>query len=199
MLQRETRDTTYLLYGVIAVSLINIVFDYSIADRAIKNTDYASLISLQDSFGIVYAIFLFSSFAIVARWIYLAAKANRDAGIEGLNYSPVSSVAWFFVPVMNLWKPYFAVKEQYLARLKCDSFPSMNSKTTFHLWWFAFLGSNVLANIAGRAMLPQYSEQYSTGEILVTYSLFSIAADIAQILSCLALIKIMRQFTAGEE
>ena len=199
MLEGETRDTTYWLYGVIAVSLVNIGFDYLIADRSIKNTDYASLSSLQDSFGLVYAIFFFGSIALVARWIYLAAKANRDAGIEGLNYSPISSVAWFFVPVMNLWKPYFAVKEQYLVRLKCDSFPSMNSKTTFHLWWFAFLGSNVLANIAGRAMLPQYSETSSSGEILVTSSLFSIAADIAQILSCLALIKIMRQFTAGEE
>ena len=199
MLKRETRDTTYWLYGVIAVSLINIFFDYSIADRSLKNTDFTSLISLQDRFGLVYAIFLFGSFALVARWIYLAAKANLDTGIEGLKYTPVSSVAWFFVPVMSVWKPYFAVKEQYLARLNCDSFPSMNSKTTFHLWWLAFLASNFLAGIAGRAMLPQYSETYSSGEILVTSSFFSISADIAQILSCLALIKIMRQFTAGEE
>ena len=199
MLERETRDTTYWLYGVIAVSLINIVFDYSIADRSIKNTDYALLSSLQDSFGLVYAIFLFGSIALVARWIYLAAKANLDAGIQGLNYSPFSSVAWFFVPVMSVWKPYFAVKEQYLARLNCDSFPSMNAKTTFHLWWFAFLASNFFAGIAGRRTLPQDSEMYSSGEILVTSSLFNIAADIALILSCLALIKIMRQFTAGEE
>jgi hypothetical protein len=110
MLERDTRDTTYWLYGLIAVSLMNIVFDYSIADRSIKYTDYASLSSFQDTFGLVYRIFYFGSFAIVARWIYLAAKVNRDAGIEGLNYSPLSCLWWFAVPVMNLWKPYFAMK-----------------------------------------------------------------------------------------
>ena len=194
MLERETRDTTYWLYGLIAVSLINIVFDYSIADRSIKNTDYASLSSFQDSFGLVYGIFYFGSFVIVARWIYLAAKVNRDAGIEG-KYSPLSCLWWFAVPVMNLWKPYFAMKEHYLARLQCSSFPSMNAKTTFYLWWASFLAFGVLAN-------SSYSRTFTSGEVVTTVTnsaLFSIASGIALILSSLALIKIMRQFTAGEE
>lgn len=195
MLERETRDTTYWLYGLIAVRLIDIVFDYSIADRSIKNTDYASLSSFQDTFGLVYGIFYFGSFVIVARWIYLAAKVNRDAGIEGLRYTPFSSVAWFLVPVMNLWKPYFALKEQYLARLQCSSFSSMNAKRTFHLWWASFLAFGVLAN-------SSYSRTFTSGEVVTTVTnsaLFSIASGIALILSSLALIKIMRQFSEGEE
>ena len=195
MLERETRDTTYWLYGLIAVSLINIVFDYSIADRSIKNTDYASLSSFQDSFGLVYGIFYFGSFVIIARWIYLAAKVNRDAGIEGLNYSPLSCLWWFAVPVMNLWKPYFAMKEHYLARLQCSSFPSVNAKTTFRLWWASFLAFGVIAN-------SHYSRTYTSGEVVTVVTnaaLFNIASGIALTLSSLALIKIMRQFSEGEE
>ena len=180
---------------MVKVSLINIVFDYSIADRSIKNTDYASLSSFQDSFGLVYGIFYFGSFVIVARWIYLAAKVNRDAGIEGLNYSPLSCLWWFAVPVMNLWKPYFAMKEHYLARLQCSSFPSVNAKTTFRLWWASFLAFGVLAN-------SHYSRTYTSGEVVTVVTnaaLFNIASGIALILSSLALIKIMRQFSKGEE
>ena len=201
MLERETRDTTYWLYGLILVSLVNIGFNYLIADRSINNTDYASLSSLQNGFGLVYAIFLVGSFVFIARWVYRAAKANRDAGREGLRYSPVSSVAWFFVPVMSAWKPYFAVKEIYLTRLQCSDFPSINARTTFHLWWFSLLVSSVLAAFfgAGQSPIVGYSATNISGDTLVLASLFSITSDIAQILSSLALIKIMRQFTAGKE
>jgi hypothetical protein len=96
---------------------------------------------------------------------------------------------------MNLWKPYFAMKEHYLARLQCSSFPSMNAKTTFYLWWASFLAFGVLAN-------SSYSRTFTSGEVVTTITnsaLFSIASGIALILSSLALIKIMRQFSEGEE
>ena len=99
------------------------------------------------------------------------------------------------MPVMNLWKPYFALKEHYLARLQCSSFPSMNAKTTFHLWWASFLAFGVLAN-------SSYSRTYTSGEavtVVTNSALFSIASGIALILSSLALIKIMRQFSNGAE
>ncbi len=195
MLKRETKQTTYWLYGLMLLSLVNVVFDYSIADYSLKNADVTSISALKGSFGTAFTIAYFGSIVIVGRWIYRAASANKESGIEGLKYTPLSCLWWFAVPVMNLWKPYFALKEHYLARLQCSSFPSINAKTTFHLWWASFLAFGVLAN-------SSYSRTYTSGEavtVVTNSALFSIASGIALILSSLALIKIMRQFTAGEE
>ena len=195
MLEGETERVEFWLYGVVSVSVENILLDFVITDGYLNNADVSFFSYIRELLVIVYVIFLFGSFALVGRWIYLAAKSNRDAGIEGLRYTPFSSVVWFLVPVMNLWKPYFAVKEQYLARLQCRDFPSINAKTTFHLWWMSFLVSGSLAN-------SHYSRTYTSGEVVTVVTnaaLFNIASGIALILSSLALIKIMRQFSRGEE
>ena len=195
MLKRETKQTTYWLYGLMFLSLVNIVLDYSIADQYLKNADVTSISTLRGNFGTAFTIAYFGSIAIVGRWIYRAASANKESGIEGLKYTPLSCLWWFAVPVMNLWKPYFALKEHYLARLKCSSFPSTNAETTFRLWWASFLAFGVLAN-------SSYSRTYTSGEavtVVTNSAFFSIASGIALILSSLALIKIMRHFSDGAE
>ena len=192
MLEKETKQTTYWLYAVIALTFANIFVAYSVSDAVIENAELTSSLSFREGVRIVSTLLNLGSFVVVARWIYLAAKLNQQAGVKGLRYSPMSSVAWFFVPVLNLWKPYFAVKEHYLARLKSSSFPSPDAKTTFRLWWFSFIASSILANTS-------YSQTYSSGEIVETNATFAIASGVALVLSCLALIKIVKQFAAGSE
>ena len=192
MLEKETKQTTYWLYAIIVLRAVDILAAYSFSDHIIENAEPSSFPSFREGIRVVSAIFYLGSFVVVARWIYLAAKVNQDAGIEDLKYSPGASVAWFLMPVMNLWKPYFAVKEHYLARLQNSRFLSSDAKTTFLLWWFSFIASNVLANTS-------YTQTYASGEIVGTNAIFMVASGIALVLSCLAFIKIIRQFTAGSE
>lgn len=44
-------------------------------------------------------------------WVYRAARAAQDLRGRALAHSPAAAVGWFFVPVMNLWKPYEVLKE----------------------------------------------------------------------------------------
>ena len=192
MLEKETKQTIYWLYAVIALTFVDILAAYSFSDPMIENAAFASSPTIREVTRIVLALFYLGSFFAVARWVYLAAKANEDTGIEGLKYSPVASVAWFFMPVMNLWKPYFAVKEHYLARMQNSRVLSGDAKTTFRLWWFSFIASQVLAN-------SSYTQTYPSGVIVGTNAIFKFASGIALVLSCLALIKIIKQFTAGSE
>ncbi len=192
MLEKETKQTTYWLYAVIALTFVDILAAYSFSGPMIENAAFAPSTTIREVTRIVSALFYLGSFVAVARWVYLAAKVNRDTGIKGLKYSPVASVAWFFMPVMNLWKPYFAVKEHYLARMQNSRVLSGDAKTTFHLWWFSFIASQVLAN-------SSYTQFYPSGVIVGTNAVFKFASGIALILSCLALIKIIKQFTAGSE
>ena len=134
MLEKEAKQTSYWLYALIVLTFVDILAAYSLSDPIIENAELSSFPSLREDIRVVSTIFYLGSFVVVARWIYLAAKVNQDASIEDLKYSPVASVAWFLMPVMNLWKPYFAVKEHYLARPQNNSFLSTDAKTTFRLW-----------------------------------------------------------------
>ena len=192
MLEKATKHTTYWLYAVIALTFVDVLAAYLFSDPMIENAALAPSPTIREVIRIVLALFYLGSFFAVARWVYLAAKANEDTGIDGLKYSPVASVAWFFMPVMNLWKPYFVVKEHYLARMQNSRVLSGDAKTTFRLWWFSFIASQVLAN-------SSYTQTYPSGVIVGTNAIFKFASGIALVLSCLALIKIIKQFTAGSE
>ena len=192
MLEKATKHTTYWLYAVIALTFVDVLAAYLFSDPMIENAALAPSPTIREVIRIVLALFYLGSFFAVARWVYLAAKANEDTGITGLKYSPVASVAWFFMPVMNLWKPYFVVKEHYLARMQNSRVLSGDAKTTFRLWWFSFIASQVLAN-------SSYTQTYPSGVIVGTNAIFKFASGIALVLSCLALIKIIKQFTAGSE
>ena len=206
MTESQTKLATNWLYGVLAISAVNIIVSYLMADFALSASELsvdegvtsqrlASLLSIQSYVAIPYLIMVIGSVFVVARWIYNAAKSNQEAGIEGLENSPAWSVGWFFIPIMNLFKPYFALKEHYFARLKTDEWPSKNAMTTFHLWWASWIATNVLSN---RSLRASMNDDVNL-DMLVSVSFTDIGADIAQILSCLALIKIMKQFTQGHE
>ena len=193
----QTKFAAYWLYGVLAISAVNVVVSYFIADATFSasQTKLSSLLEVQSYVAIPYLIMLVGSVFAVARWIYSASNANLESGVEGLKYTPAWSVGWFFVPVMNIFKPYFALKEHYFARLKVDSWPSRNAMTTFYLWWGSWIASNLLDN---RSLSISMQDVLSL-DALRSISFIDMSADIARILCCLALIKIMRQFSQGLE
>lgn len=206
MSKPNTKLAVNWLYGVIAVSVLNVIISYLLADVVISASEgagerdalaqqLADLLTVQSYVAIPYLIAVVGSVIIIARWIYAAARSNSESGIEGLQYSAGWAVGWFFVPVMNLFKPYLALKEHYLARLKVDDWPSRNAMTTFHLWWGSWIATNLLSNRSLRISM----QEDLTLDAILSVSFIDIGADIAQILSCLALIKIMTQFTRGSE
>ncbi len=93
MLQKETKQTTYWLYAAIALTFVDIFAAYSFSDPMFENAALAPSPTFREVMSIVSAIFYFGSFVVVARWIYLAAKVNQDAGTEDLKYSPGATVA----------------------------------------------------------------------------------------------------------
>jgi len=48
-------------------------------------------------------------------WLVRASKNARALGARGMEFTPGWTAGWFFVPVMNLFRPYEAVKELYQA------------------------------------------------------------------------------------
>lgn len=48
-------------------------------------------------------------------WIHAASRNARSLGAAGMRYGPKSAVAWWFVPLLNLWKPFEVLRELFIA------------------------------------------------------------------------------------
>ena len=68
--------------------------------------------------GLVYlaytAVFVVS-IVLVAMWIHRAHANLREAGVDGLEFTPGWAVGWFFVPIAQLFKPFQAMRELWAA------------------------------------------------------------------------------------
>ena len=117
-------------------------------------------------------------------WVYRANKNARALGAQGMTFTPGWSVGWFFIPIMNLFKPYQAVREIHQA-----SDPYADARTWRKApvaaivgWWWAFwIISNILGQIEFRLALRGEGEMALAGSYLgaVTGVLSAITALLA--------------------
>jgi hypothetical protein len=83
-------------------------------------------------------------------------RSNRNAralGAQGMEYTPGWTVGWYFVPFLNLVKPYHAVQEIYRATdPDADAYDWTRAYVPGLLpwWWGLWIVSNVLGALVGR-------------------------------------------------
>ena len=104
--------------------------------------------------------------AIVALiWQHRAASAGRALGIPS-NQSPAWGVGSWFVPIVNLWIPYLAVRD-------CLPPEDTHRRLVLH-WWLTWLAAGFVGAAAGISAL------FSSGTALAL-SIPAVAADLAVI------------------
>lgn len=88
-------------------------------------------------------------------WLYRANRNARSLGAEDMKFSPGWCVGWFFVPIMNLFKPYQAVKEIWKASDPDLSQPwhQGNVPPLLGLWWAFWILSGFINNASFRLSL----------------------------------------------
>ncbi len=98
----------------------------------------------------------FVTVVLACVFIYRANANLRSAVVTGLTYSPAWSVGWWFVPIMDLFKPYLVVKEIYrlshaIGREGADAKPYL-----LQLWWLFWILRYVVA-VAATWLYLSYS------------------------------------------
>lgn len=93
---------------------------------------------------LAFGVFV-ASIVMILLWIHRAHANLRAIGLSELNYSPGWAVGSFFVPVVNLFVPFRAMRELFNrshgepAHFAAITVPDVNS------WWPCYLVSNFLA------------------------------------------------------
>jgi hypothetical protein len=118
-----------------------------------------------------------------------------------MTYSPGWSVGWFFIPIANLFKPYFAMKEIYLATLTPKSFDMSQevedqpeSLNIIKLWWLVYLVDGYFGRIALR-----YALRAESIDQLVTANTLMLASDALTLIASLATIWLVGEFSRQQQ
>jgi hypothetical protein len=139
--------------------------DFHAAQNGTTPKPYHAPTNSLTSVGLLVGVVTVAAVIIACVWQHRAASAGRALGIPS-PYSPAWGVGCWFVPVVNLWMPYGAVRA-------CLP-PGHPEQPRVLRWWIALLCAGFLSVAAGTIAL------FSTGGALV--------ASIPAALACLAVI-----------
>lgn len=142
-----------LISGVFENQLLTAFNDGSFAtqDEAVAaaeaNDDRQAIVGV-----VQFLVFVVSGIWIL-RWIYRASCNTRELGATGMRFSPRQSVMWYFVPIMNLWKPFQAMKEIWQASERPRDWQKGPAPGLLVGWWTLWLISSSAGNASFRLSL----------------------------------------------
>lgn len=140
-------------------------------------------------------------------WIYRAQRNLPALGIRRPQYSPAWAVGWFFVPILNLFRPYDVVKElwketnpdvgvsdTFLKQYSSTTKPYSSKSMLIGLWWGFWIASGIVARVASRLS----SESSGINEVIAG-TWVSMASDALSIVGTLFAILIVKEIDARQE
>jgi hypothetical protein len=207
-ISKITKWLVMLSIATIVIALINtgafFALNYRTRDAQLQGTDLVFLIiaALILVIGIVALI-------VTLYWFYRANKNIHAFGTKEVS-SPIMAVVWWFIPILDLWKPHSVAQQIWKASnpqiILSNSIEWKNSPRSniIIFWWVLFLLS-IFIGIPGEFITPPESEELSYNNIYTEQSmpiyegLLNILSTIPAIVSTFFFIGIIRQISAWQE
>ena len=130
---------------------------------------------------------------VIFKWIY---RSNINAGLLGakdMKFSPGWSVGWFFIPVVNLWKPFQAMQEIYNASLNPANWKDLGKPKIVLQWWGLWMISNSLNQFNNKK-----AEKAETISELINLNLLNQAGEILWIILCVTFLSLVKKISKSQ-
>jgi hypothetical protein len=184
-----------LIVAIIASAAIGVNL-YSEESYPAEETP-AGIATLMASGIIIFLCLIIYVICIVVylMWLYRARSNLPALGAADVRWSPRWSIAWWFIPIMSLFRPYQVVKETWqasdpaaLPTWRRDSPPPL-----FPWWWTLFLIDNIGSNVTDR--MSRGLDRTPSFDAAITFTYIDVAVLIAGIGAALCAIRIVRDIT----
>ena len=171
--------------SMLEVKLINDMTTGNFDNSTIE--DQANINDLrQQLIGIIqFSLFIITSIVFL-RWIYFSNSNSRSLGASGMQFTPGWTIGYYFVPYLNLYKPYIAMKEIWKTSKDPKNWEMVKTPSLFPQWWTLWLISEFLGNLSFR--LSMRAEELN--ELFVSSSV-TLASDLVEMPLALIAIKLV--------
>ena len=180
--------SSYLDYGLLQTMASGV----DVPDEAIDANDLREFIA-----GVLSILVSVVSAVTFLMW-FRRAYYNLHQRVSQLTYSEGWATGSWFVPVLNLYRPYKIMKELYLKtkELLVSKGVEVNPSFTASAlgWWW---GLWIISGIAGRVVW-RFSIRAETLDELITSSVLCMTSEFVDILLSLIAFKVVRDYSAVE-
>lgn len=142
--KKITNFLLFLLVLSMVVSLVSVIFDYILLD--LLNGPIARLQEQADAFdrrqqmfGILYLLVFVITGITFLTWINRANKNCRNFGAKNMKFTSGWSIGYYFVPFLNLYKPYQAMKEIWKISKNPQNWENEKGSWLLVTWWWLWL------------------------------------------------------------
>ena len=177
-----------LVSGMLEANLLRDIAGNAYASAAERNEAAASNEVRQRAIGFVQFAGYGAAGIALLMWIYRANWNARALGAKGMHFTPGWAVGWFFIPFLNLWKPYEAMKEIWKASANPAKWQAEPVPMILHAWWFLWAGSAVYSQVGFRLYLKS-----QTIDAFITANKMTMIADAAEVMTAFAAILLIRR------
>jgi hypothetical protein len=187
--------------GVAQIGLLSrILGGYGFTWEEVNGND-----SRQTAVAILQVLFFYAIAVPFLIWFRRAHKNLPSLGRRGLVFSPGWAVGFFFVPFLNLVRPFQAMREIWYGsdpgRLDLDLDPEgagghdrLGTPPLVGWWWALFILSNVASNMSASFYSIALRAEASA-ELLLAASILTAAADLLLIPSALVAMRLVGRVT----
>ena len=141
---------------------------------------------------LVLSVLIFAAMIVVGIWIYRV-SANAHTLSDEMTISPGWAVGWYFVPIANLFKPFQAMKEVWLASHFRGNWHGEPTPGLLGWWWALWIVTNILSSISFRIGVEQ-PEVLAPGPVVALDGL----GTLLTVPLCLILIRMMQQLSHAQ-
>lgn len=128
-------------------------------------------------------VLMLATICVFGRWIVLAHRNLPALGAQYLEYRPGWALGWFFIPILNLWKPFQAMRSLWKYSFSVHKPDLQDSTWVLPVWWTLWLISSFLGNFMWRSSMREQtidalavSTQVSIANCFVDIFLYFVAA-----------------------
>ncbi len=166
----------------------------SVSDSVAEAND-----SRQALIGLVQVLLLIFTAVVFLRWFYRTHANLKPLQLQGLKYKSNWAVWYFFIPIINLVRPFQVAAEMWKASFsvynKAETWQSLKIPACITVWWITHIVSGIMSRVASR--IPMKSDV--TIEDLIFSTNLDMAASAVAIVSIVFVIKMVKGITAAQE
>lgn len=211
-INRISKRLVKLSIAYIFTSGILLILNCYVTSQDLSNKEESFFIQYRGPILILVLIDTLIGFILLIftlHWFYRANKNIHAFGAKGIS-SPAMAVIWWFVPILQLWKPYKVARDIWkISDPKVDTSNSNAWKYSGHnlnivrLWWILAILSGVLSVVSAivynsNPELPTQNSA-SISQMLFYSDLLTVFSNISSIISTIYFISMIKQISKWQE
>jgi len=184
----------WLFFGMEIISIVSDSLEIGLLQQAEITDDQAAMNDMRQGLvAIVYlVVFLITGITFLV-WQYRACKVSRSLGAHGLKYSPGWAVAYYFIPILCVFRPYQVMRETWQVSLNPRDWDFQPGTPLLGWWWALWLLSGFVSNLGGLG-----GDSVSEVQAFIFADYCAIASSAIGLPLCIVLITLIRKITAQQ-